>query len=74
MDKFIGRDKELAFLDKAYSSRESEFVPIYGRRRVGKSELILKFLKDKRGIYFLGKKASRGCAGNPCLIYTTRRV
>ena len=54
---FIGRKKELAVLDQAYHSPQSALIPIYGRRRVGKSELILRFLKDKMGLYYLGKKA-----------------
>jgi hypothetical protein len=57
MKKFIGRKDELYVLDKAYKSEVSEFIPIYGRRRVGKSELIMRFLKKKTGIYFVGKKA-----------------
>ena len=54
---FIGRKKELAVLDQAYRSPQAALIPIYGRRRVGKSELILKFLNDKLGLYYLGKKA-----------------
>lgn len=57
MATFIGRENELQALNEAYGSRQSSFIPIYGRRRVGKSELILRFLKDKPGIYFSGKKA-----------------
>ena len=34
----------------------SGFVPVYGRRRVGKSELIIQFM-DGQGIYFVGKQA-----------------
>jgi len=56
-DEFIGRDAELAMLEKAWRERASAFIPIYGRRRVGKSELILRFLRDKRTIYHLGKVA-----------------
>ncbi len=55
--EFIGRRQEIEVLAAAYRQPESAFIPIYGRRRVGKSELILQFLKGKRGIYFLGKKA-----------------
>ena len=51
MQKFVGRKKELKVLEKAYTSESSAFIPIYGRRRVGKSELILRFIKDKTGIY-----------------------
>ncbi len=54
---FIGRRSELEVLERAYASRDSGFIPIYGRRRIGKSELILHFLEEKRGLYFLGKTA-----------------
>lgn len=58
MPNFIGRESELSRLADAYRSSRSEFVPIYGRRRVGKSELILKFLEDRPGIYFVGQRSS----------------
>ena len=54
---FIGRQAELQVLERAYRSSRTEFIPIYGRRRVGKSELILHFIRDKPALYFLGKKA-----------------
>ena len=57
MKKFIGRKEELKVLEDAYGSKANALIPIYGRRRVGKSELILQFLKDKPGIYFAGKRA-----------------
>ena len=57
---FVGREQELVALQEFYTGRESALVPIYGRRRVGKSELILQFLKGKTGVYFLGKKAQAG--------------
>lgn len=54
---FIGRVKELQALEAAYKSGESAFIPVYGRRRVGKSELIKHFIKNKTAVYFLGKQA-----------------
>jgi hypothetical protein len=57
MSQFIGRSAELKVLNDAYRVAGSTFIPIYGRRRVGKSELILHFIKDKPSLYFLGKKA-----------------
>ena len=51
---FIGRENELAALQKRYESDRFEFIVIYGRRRVGKTALIDKFLSDKRAIYFMG--------------------
>ena len=51
---FIGRDRELDALDKLYKSDKFEFAVIYGRRRVGKTALINKFIDDKKSIYFMG--------------------
>ena len=50
--KFIGRKNEMAKLDAEYK-RDSSFVVVYGRRRVGKTTLIKEFLKDKTAFYFL---------------------
>ena len=36
----IGREKDLKTLKLCYESQESEFVAVYGRRRVGKTFLI----------------------------------
>ncbi len=53
---FVGRRKELETLESAFASKKSALIPIYGRRRVGKSELILRFLRGRQGVYFLGKQ------------------
>ena len=44
---FVGRTKELSFLNDLYDSDKFEFAVIYGRRRVGKTTLIKEFVKDK---------------------------
>lgn len=54
---FFGRKRELGLLQSAWRSERAAFIPIYGRRRVGKSELILHFMKGKGGLYFMGKRA-----------------
>src|SRR5260370_40664777 len=54
---FIAREKELAALQDAYQGPHSAFWPIYGRRRVGKSELILQFGKNPPPLYLVGKRA-----------------
>ena len=51
---FIGRERELAALDKMYRSNRFEFAVIYGRRRVGKTALISQFIRDKNAVYFMG--------------------
>jgi len=55
---FIGREKELNTLDKLYNSDKFEFVVIYGRRRVGKTALINRFIEDKKAIYFMGVESN----------------
>ncbi len=54
---FIGRKNELKALEDEYQSRKNAFIPVYGRRRVGKSELIKHFIKNRPALYFLGKQA-----------------
>ena len=44
--EFIGREHELARIKKALNARKQRNVLIYGRRRVGKSELIKQALTD----------------------------
>lgn len=51
---FIGRERELASLNKLYTSDKFEFAVIYGRRRVGKTALINQFISDKKAIFFMG--------------------
>ena len=49
---FIGREKELSDLERLYASDKFEFAVIYGRRRVGKTAIINKFVVDKPAICF----------------------
>ena len=53
--KFLGRDSEMASLEREYK-RNSGFVVIYGRRRVGKTTLIKEFIKGKNALYFLANE------------------
>ena len=43
----IGRQSEIELLEKAYKSEKSEFVALYGRRRVGKTFLIRSVFKNR---------------------------
>ena len=49
---FIGRVSELAFLNELHSGDNPELYILYGRRRVGKTELLREFCRDKRHVYF----------------------
>ena len=49
---FVGRESELNFLEERYSSNKGELVVLYGRRRVGKTETLKQFCKDKPHLFF----------------------
>ncbi len=53
---FIDRHQELDALEQMFQSGVSEFFVLYGRRRVGKTELLTQFCKNKRSIYFLASQ------------------
>lgn len=55
---FVGRERELVSLNRLYLSDKFEFAVIYGRRRVGKTALINRFISDKKAIYFMGVESN----------------
>ncbi len=59
MQLFIGRKSELEALEKIWKSRRSELVVIYGRRRVGKTELIRNFAKTRKTLFSVGSKSDK---------------
>ena len=50
---FYDRTAELDALDTAFESPGHEFYVVYGRRRVGKTELLKELCTDRPHIYFL---------------------
>ena len=53
---FIGRERELQSLEKVYAKNGFGMTIIYGRRRIGKSTLIKKFIKGKKAIFYTATK------------------
>lgn len=49
---FIGREAELKFLQNKYTEDGGQLIVLYGRRRVGKTETLREFCKDKPHIFF----------------------
>ena len=56
---FIGRNEELLSLNERYASGKYECAVIWGRRRVGKTELITEFAKGKKHIYFTAVEGTK---------------
>ena len=56
MFRFIDRERELGFLEEKYREGGKQLIIIYGRRRVGKTELVKHFFRGKDFIYFLADK------------------
>ena len=54
MEKIIGRNTEINELDQAMQSGRSEFVILYGRRRVGKTFLVRSYFNDRYTFHFVG--------------------
>lgn len=55
---FVNRVSELALLEKHYSSNQAELFVLYGRRRVGKTELLAHFCENKRHLFFVADQVS----------------
>lgn len=54
MNKLIGREKETSLLNKYFTGNRSEFIAIYGRRRVGKTFLVRSHFHDAFDFYATG--------------------
>ena len=58
MKALIGRHQEIKDLDRCMQSDRSEFVILYGRRRVGKTFLINQYFDNKFTFRFVGTRNS----------------
>ena len=48
MEKFIGRKEELASLQELYNKKGFQMAVLFGRRRVGKTTLINRFIEKNK--------------------------
>ncbi len=53
---FINRERELGALEKFWQESQAQLIIIYGKRRIGKTELIKQFIRGKPHIYFLAQR------------------
>ena len=59
MIRFTDRKDELTLLENSWVKDNAEFVVICGRRRIGKTRLILEFMKGKDGIFFIAEDTNK---------------
>ncbi len=55
---FIDRERELGFLQGKWQEKGAQLIVLWGKRRVGKTELVKQFLLDKPHVYFLAESTS----------------
>ncbi|MGO9971870.1 MAG: ATP-binding protein [Solirubrobacteraceae bacterium] len=56
---FLNRKEELAALQRRWDSGEAQLFTLWGRRRVGKTLLLLELASDKRHLYFEATSGTR---------------
>ena len=54
---FVNRERELSDLQVAFRSDRAELIVIYGRRRIGKTELIKEAIRGRKAGYFFVEQA-----------------
>ncbi len=57
--EFVDRVEELSALEDNWTARDARFYVLWGRRRVGKTELLNHFIAGKRALYFEATETSR---------------
>ena len=55
---FKNRISEIKLLNELYEKKAAKLIILYGRRRVGKTELLKEFLKKHKGLYILARQES----------------
>ena len=56
--RMVGRNTELKELAQAYAQFGNQLIVLYGRRGIGKRELLKEFLQDKKYVYYTARQAS----------------
>jgi len=56
---FLDRVEELAALNESWAADDARFFVLWGRRRVGKTELLNHFVEGKRALYFEATDTAR---------------
>ena len=55
---FIGRESELSYFEGKYAAPGGQLIVLYGRRRIGKTELLRRFCEGKQHVYYSCRELS----------------
>ena len=58
--KFLDRSSEMKRLDDIMATGDGGIAVIYGRRRVGKTRLLLEWVRKHRGLYSVADQSASG--------------
>jgi len=56
---FVNRKEELNLLEKLFQKNDAQLIIVYGRRRIGKTELLKQSVKDKKHLFFSADLSSQ---------------
>lgn len=56
--QLLNREDELRSLERIFNSDKAELIMVYGRRRVGKTTLLVKFKETHKGVYLLSRETT----------------
>ena len=52
MDEFVDRDADIAALQERYDTDDPSLITVWGRRRVGKTELVEHSIRDREDVVY----------------------
>jgi len=55
----VDRENELQLLEDTYRENRSSLIILYGRRRIGKTELVKQFIKENEHIFLADARTDR---------------
>ncbi|MCK4811825.1 MAG: AAA family ATPase, partial [Methanosarcinales archaeon] len=50
---FVDREPELELLNREWESSGARLIVLYGRRRIGKTRLLLEFIRGREGVFYI---------------------
>ena len=73
---FVGRQKELGTLENLYKNENFQMAVVYGRRRIGKTTLLNRFVEGKPAVFFTAQEAndSLNLAGFSKAVYSFFKI